>query len=71
MIDNVVTNFLKVERIRRLQELAELEAGTTGARIMMYIMTSEHTKRPTEEFFEAHDYFGLDKDQVELVPAAA
>ena len=55
---------IQVERIRRLQELAELETGVSGGRIMMYIMTSEHTKRPTEEFFETHNFFGLDKDQV-------
>lgn len=55
---------IQVERIRRLQELAELETGVSGGRIMMYIMTSEHTKRPTEEFFESHNFFGLDKDQV-------
>ena len=27
-------------------------------------MTSEHTKQPTEEFFEKHDYFGMKKDKI-------
>ena len=27
-------------------------------------MTSEHTKEPTLEFFEKHDYFGLDPSNV-------
>ena len=31
---------------------------------MMYIMTSEHTKLPTEKFFEKHNFFGLEKSQV-------
>ena len=55
---------IQVERIRRLQELAEIETSTSGGKILMYIMTSEHTKRPTEEFFESHNFFGLDKNQV-------
>jgi UDP-N-acetylglucosamine/UDP-N-acetylgalactosamine diphosphorylase len=57
-------NRFQVERIRRLQELAEIETGRSGGKILMYIMTSEHTKRPTEEFFESHNFFGLDKSQV-------
>lgn len=28
------------------------------------VMTSEHTKQPTEEFFEKHDYFGMKKDKI-------
>ena len=27
-------------------------------------MTSEHTKEPTLEFFENHNYFGLKKDNL-------
>ena len=27
-------------------------------------MTSEHTKIPTMEFFEEHDYFGLDPSNI-------
>ena len=57
-------SFFQVERIRKLQELAEICTETKGGKIMMYIMTSEHTKKPTEEFFEEHNFFGLDKNQV-------
>jgi len=55
---------IQVERIRRLQELSEISTKKSGGKIMMYIMTSEHTKRPTEEFFENHNFFGLEKIQV-------
>jgi UDP-N-acetylglucosamine/UDP-N-acetylgalactosamine diphosphorylase len=47
-----------------LQELSEIGTKKSGGKIMMYIMTSEHTKRPTEEFFENHNFFGLEKTQV-------
>jgi UDP-N-acetylglucosamine/UDP-N-acetylgalactosamine diphosphorylase len=47
-----------------LQELSEISTKKSGGKIMMYIMTSEHTKRPTEEFFENHNFFGLEKTQV-------
>ena len=30
----------------------------------MYVMTSEHTKQPTEEFFQKHNYFGLNKERI-------
>merc|ERR1711963_839197 len=54
---------IQVERILRLQEMAAESTGTRG-NILMYIMTSEHTKQPTEEFFRAHNYFGLKQSNV-------
>ncbi|KAL5006446.1 hypothetical protein ScPMuIL_015252 [Solemya velum] len=56
---------LQAERIYRVQELA---AGVTGkpCTVPWYIMTSEHTKEPTEAFFEKHDHFGLKKENVIL-----
>jgi UDP-N-acetylglucosamine/UDP-N-acetylgalactosamine diphosphorylase len=54
---------LQAERILKLEQLA---AGETGASctIPWYIMTSEHTKGNTVKFFESHDYFGLDRENV-------
>ena len=40
------------------------EATGNQGNIIMYIMTSEHTKQPTEEFFKAHDYFGLRESNI-------
>ncbi|XP_053207836.1 UDP-N-acetylhexosamine pyrophosphorylase-like protein 1 [Panonychus citri] len=54
---------LQGERIRRLEELAFLKFGKKSS-IPWYIMTSEHTKIATEEFFSSHDYFGLSRDSV-------
>ena len=54
------------ERILRLQRLAAAEAGVDAASVVIpwYIMTSEHTGAQTSDFFAAHNYFGLDKDQI-------
>ncbi|GAA5836250.1 hypothetical protein JCM9279_002240 [Rhodotorula babjevae] len=57
---------LQAERIRRLELNAN--AGAEGSadkgEIPWYIMTSGPTRKPTEAFFEEHDYFGLRKDNV-------
>ncbi|GMF79628.1 unnamed protein product [Aspergillus oryzae] len=54
---------IQAERIAKLQLLAQ---GTSGkeAIIPWYVMTSGPTRKPTEEFFEQHKYFGLDKKNV-------
>ena len=55
---------IQVERILRLQQMAREKTGKSGGEIIMYIMTSEHTKGPTEAFFEKHSYFGLKKENI-------
>nr|CAH0112107.1 unnamed protein product [Daphnia galeata] len=52
---------LQAERLVRLQQLTEQKTGLKGA-IPWYIMTSEHTKEPTQDFFRHHNFFGL-KDE--------
>lgn len=32
--------------------------------IVRYIMTSEHTKEPTQTFFEKHNFFGLNSENI-------
>lgn len=54
---------IQAERIRTLQRLAFEKTGKCG-RITWYIMTSEHTMEPTKAFFERHNYFGLNADDV-------
>ncbi|XP_077978215.1 UDP-N-acetylhexosamine pyrophosphorylase-like [Glandiceps talaboti] len=54
---------LQAERILKLQDLARERTGNSGE-VPWYIMTSEHTLKPTVEFFKKHNYFGLKKDNV-------
>lgn len=54
---------IQAERISRLQVLAKKNSGK-DATIPWYIMTSGPTRKPTEEFFEKNNYFGLDKSNV-------
>lgn len=54
---------LQAERIAKLQDIAKQDHGSQ-ATIPWYIMTSGPTRKPTEEFFEKHKYFGLDKQNV-------
>jgi len=57
---------IQVERILRLEKMAQSFTGAedVGNGIYMYVMTSEHTKKPTEEFFAKHNYFGSRKDKI-------
>ena len=49
---------LQAERIKALQVLAD------GAVIPWYIMTSGPTRKPTEDFFRQHNYFGLQETNI-------
>jgi len=51
---------VQVERVLRLEQMAkDLSGNKSSPRIMMYVMTSEHTMEPTVEFFKEHNYFGM------------
>merc|ERR1719167_1764366 len=54
---------IQIERILRIQELAHRLTGEDGL-IPMYVMTSEHTKGPTQEFFRKNDFFGMKEEQL-------
>ncbi|XP_023218647.1 UDP-N-acetylhexosamine pyrophosphorylase-like [Centruroides sculpturatus] len=54
---------LQGERIYKLQKLAHEQTGRKG-KIPWYIMTSEHTIEPTMDFFDHHNYFGLNKEDI-------
>nr|XP_060613212.1 UDP-N-acetylhexosamine pyrophosphorylase-like protein 1 [Anolis sagrei ordinatus] len=54
---------IQAERLQRVQQLAEERFGGRCT-IPWYIMTSEFTLGPTEEFFQRHSYFGLQKPDV-------
>lgn len=49
---------LQAERIKRLEGVAG------GGAMPWYVMTSGPTRKPTEDFFKQHDYFGLKQDNV-------
>ncbi|KAJ9489336.1 hypothetical protein VN97_g3923 [Penicillium thymicola] len=51
---------LQAQRVLKLQSLI----GGQNVVIPWYIMTSGPTRKPTEEFFEKNNYFGLDKSNV-------
>lgn len=54
---------IQAERIRTLQRLAYESTGVDG-KIVWYIMVSDPTMAPTREFFEKHNFFGLDANDV-------
>jgi len=55
---------IQAERIWKIQQLAEKKHGKSNVVIPWYVMTSGPTRGPTEKFFQEHDYFGLQKDDV-------
>lgn len=55
---------IQAERIRRLQQVADQEAGTQGAKITWFVMTSGPTRKDTEAFFKQKHFFGLDEQDV-------
>lgn len=61
---------IQAERLIRLKALAERKfnadrsSSSEPRSITWYIMTSEHTRESTEEFFRENGYFGLNRDDV-------
>ena len=54
---------LQAERILKLGEASQ-SALSQRSSIIWYIMTSESTMKKTKDYFEAHNFFGLNKDEV-------
>ncbi|KAK6201265.1 UDP-N-acetylglucosamine pyrophosphorylase [Scheffersomyces amazonensis] len=56
---------IQAEKIRKIQQLTQAEFKLQNEpKLFWYIMTSEPTRKPTEEFFASHNYFGLDPNQI-------
>ena len=55
---------IQAQRILKIQQLAERKHGKKNVVVPWYIMTSGPTRKPTEKYFDDHDYFGLGRDDV-------
>ncbi|KAE9368649.1 UDP-N-acetylglucosamine pyrophosphorylase [Stipitochalara longipes BDJ] len=58
---------IQAERIRKIEQLARKKAGHGADKkvvVPWYVMTSGPTRGPTEKYFEEHNYFGLEKENV-------
>ena len=55
---------IQAQRILKVQQLAEKKSHKKNVVIPWYVMTSGPTRGPTEKYFEEHQYFGLQKDDV-------
>lgn len=58
---------IQAERIRKVERLAHKKAGHSADKkvvVPWYVMTSGPTRGPTENYFQEHNYFGLEKENV-------
>lgn len=56
---------MQAERILKAQLLAQKYSGSDKkAVIPWYVMTSGPTRKPTEDFFQSNNYFGLEKANI-------
>ncbi|KAK6441251.1 UDP-N-acetylglucosamine pyrophosphorylase [Oleoguttula sp. CCFEE 5521] len=55
---------LQAERIRKLEQLARKAHSKEEVTVPWYIMTSGPTRQPTQDYFEEHKYFGLNRNNV-------
>lgn len=63
---------LQAQRVQRQEKLAAELYGASKS-IQWYIMTSEHTKRATIDYFKSNDWFGLSEENIiffeqEMIP---
>jgi UDP-N-acetylglucosamine/UDP-N-acetylgalactosamine diphosphorylase len=55
---------LQAERIYKVQQLAARKHSKDNVVVPWYVMTSGPTRKPTEDFFREHNFFGLEEENV-------